>query len=74
MKKRHLHTRFINFLIEKNSHDEEIESEELLDKEEPEETIETPEDEYIDDDEVIDKLLTEYRKTKAKYENIRNKK
>jgi len=74
MKKRHLHTRFINFLIEKNSHDEEIESEELLDNEESEETIETPEDEYIDDDEVIDKLLTEYRKTKAKYENIRNKK
>lgn len=70
--KRHLHTRFINFLIEKNSNGEETEYEELPDKEETEDNIEKPEDE--NDDEVIDKLLTEYRKTKTQYENIRNKK
>lgn len=76
MKKKYIHTRFINYLLEK--HKEELEEEEELqqlpDDDEDEETPineEPPQNE--EDDEVIDKLLTEYRKTKREYENLRNR-
>lgn len=77
MKKKHIHTRFINYLLEK--HKEELEEEGLQQLPEDEEVEETPIDEEPpqddeEDDEVIEKLLTEYRKTKREYENLRNRK
>ena len=73
MKKKYIHTRFINYLLER--HKEELEEEDLQQLPEDEEVEETPIDEEPpqddeEDDEVIDKLLTEYRKTKREYENL----
>ena len=83
MKKRHLETKFLKFLIERYKDLEEEESD--FDILEPEEAGEPPlkkpisipimgnEDEE-DDDMIIDKLLTEYRKIKKQYESkIHNK-
>jgi hypothetical protein len=78
MKKKHLHTRFINFLIEQqHSNQEDIESQNLHETDDTEEeNLESDESEDVsseNDDEIIEKLLTEYRNVKRKYENIRNR-
>lgn len=86
MKKRHIQTNFIKFIIEKYSNDQEpqidIEDEDEIEipEEETEET-EKPqskkvqnEDEDLEDtedDDIIDELLQEYKKVKKQYENRR---
>ena len=84
MKKRHIQTNFIKFIIEKYSNDQEpqvdIEDEIEIPEEETEET-EKPqskkvqnEDEDLEDtvdDDIIDELLQEYKKVKKQYENRR---
>ena len=91
--KKHLHTRFVNFLIEKYDEDpERIEDEEIpsdwdglpldFDEDEPQqepepesdEENEDVDDEEVNDDEVIDKLITEYKKVKNGYVRLVNKK
>jgi hypothetical protein len=73
MKKNYLHTRFINYLVEKHNEEHEEYLQNLPEDEleeiptEEESSQENPEEEY---DEVIEKLLTEYRKTKREYENL----
>jgi len=85
--KKHLHTRFVNFLIEKYNEDPEmIEDEDFSDEweqlpldhdedeDEPrrntEEDEKSNEDEGINDDEVIDKLVNEYRNIKKGYDKL----
>ena len=73
----HIQTDFIKFIIEKYSkpkkvkdedEDEETKEPEIQDEEEHDED-EKPE--LIDDDEVLEKLINEYKKVKRKYENSR---
>lgn len=86
MKKKHLETKFLRFLIEryKDSEDDESEIDTPLSDEidEPINLIDIPikedeedqENQNEDDDIIIDKLLTEYRKIKKQYESkIHNK-
>jgi len=73
----HIQTEFIRFLIEKHNsgpkllRDEEIKKEkpELEDEEIQNDETDEPQDE--DDDEVIEKLLNEYKNVKKKYANRR---
>ena len=86
MKKRHLETKFLKFLIERYKDLEEEENDfDILElEEEGESPLKKPisipivgngeEEEEEDDDMIIDKLLTEYRKIKKQYESkIHNK-
>lgn len=76
----HIHTDFIKFIIEKYSKPELIE----VDEDEVDTIVDNPQDdeEFNDseninddkddeDDEVLEKLLTEFKKIKRKYENRR---
>jgi hypothetical protein len=71
----HIHIDFIKFLIERNSipetdipDEDEVETPEL--EEEEINNNETQEGEEIqDEDEIIEKLLNEYKKIKRQYEN-----
>ena len=74
----HIQTDFIKFIIEKYSkqerikdEDEETKESEIQDEEELEEQDEKEEPVKVDEDEVLEKLINEYKKVKWKYENSR---
>jgi len=82
MKKKHLETKFLRFLIERYK-DLEDDNEETLSDEidksinsiDISEDDDDEEEENRNDDIIIDKLLTEYRKIKKQYESkLHNKK
>lgn len=76
MRKTHIKTDFINFIIEKysttNDDDKDEETPKKNDNDEDDDEEDTskksPED---DDDEIIEKLLNEYKNLKKQYENRR---
>jgi len=79
MKKNYLHTSFIKYLIEKHTEEDvEVQPDELEELQPEESTHYIPDDEkddQVEDDEVIDKLLIEYKKIKSEYDNrLSNKK
>lgn len=79
MKKNHLHTRFIKYLAEKYSEElEEVRPEDPEDffSDKMMDDIENKEKaDEVEDDEVLDELLEEYRNLKLKYDSkIHNRK
>jgi hypothetical protein len=83
MKKRHIQTNFIKFIIEKYSNEQEPhtdfeDDEEIQIQEEEPEKPTTPQLKKIDkdlegtnDDDIVDELVQEYQKLKKAYENRR---
>jgi hypothetical protein len=79
-KKKHLHTRFIKFLIEKHLEDPDVneplpdeETEELRLKQKQKEfdEEEEPQQDGTDDSDGIDQLVNEYKKLRRQYESHR---
>lgn len=75
-KKKHLHTGFVKFIIEKYNKDEKITDEETnVSDEEIIDEIEIPDEVQDDDDEdTIEDLIKEFNEMEQKYKTVRNDK
>ena len=73
-KKKHLHTSFVKFIIEKYNKEEKITDEETnVSDEEIIDEIEIP-DEVQDDEDTIEDLIKEFNQMEQKYKTLKNDK
>ena len=74
-KKKHLHTSFVKYIIEKYNKDEKLTDEKLnVSDEEIIDEIEIPDEVQDDDEDTIEDLIKEFNEMEQKYKTLRNDK
>lgn len=74
-KKKHLHTSFVKYIIEKYNKDEKLTDEKLnVSDEEIIDEIEIPDEVQDDDEDTIEDLIKEFNEMEQKYKTLKNDK